>query len=510
MTRDEFTLRWRAADSWMLVVLPAARAAGAPPDPAPASGAAPAEPCERLVADGVGAARANDLDRAERSLSAALACPGAAAARELAGVRLLQRRWPEVAALARGAVAADPGDAYAWKLLGTSLFVQDERDAALDAWNRAGEPRLDVVRIDGLDRTRHRVVERLVGTRRGGVLTSDALTRARRRLADLPSALATRLDYAPAPGGLAELRGAVVERPVVPASWLALAAMGVTALGTRELRGTMASPSGGGERIAAAWRFWPHRPRVAVGVAAPAPWGGVWSLDADRERQPFIDPRLADAERTTVRAAVGDWATGAIRWGLHGGVEERANERGLLLGGAGEVSSTRARASLWVDATRWTGQLDFAAANAGLRLRSRAERTGTVLLGALSMHGVTRRTPLDAWPAGDTGHARPTLLRAHPVLRDGRLDGDRLGRGLAAMTAEVQQWLPPRGVLRLAPAAFVDAARTGHRVTGPARSDVDVGVGLRVGFVGVPGILRVDAAKGLRDGATALTVTYDP
>ena len=109
MRRDEFAKRWKAAESWMLVILPGASnalaagtgAAGRPE----AVGAG--ESCEQRIGAGVKAAQANDFDAAERALTAALACPGPAASRELAGVRLLQRRWPEVSELA-SRLAAQP------------------------------------------------------------------------------------------------------------------------------------------------------------------------------------------------------------------------------------------------------------------------------------------------------------------------------------------------------------------------------------------------------------------
>ena len=74
---------------------------------------------------------------------------------------------PEASDLASAATAADGQDVYAWKLLATSRFVEGDRMGALAAWNRVGEPRLDLVRIDGLTRTRHRVVERLLSVDTG-------------------------------------------------------------------------------------------------------------------------------------------------------------------------------------------------------------------------------------------------------------------------------------------------------------------------------------------------------
>ena len=108
--------------------------------------------------------------------------------RELAGLRLLQRRWSEVSDLAAAAVSEDPTDDHAWRLLATSRFVQDDRSGALEAWNHVDEPRVDLVRVDGLVRTRQRVVEDLLPIARNDVLTSERLTRGARQLRELPSA----------------------------------------------------------------------------------------------------------------------------------------------------------------------------------------------------------------------------------------------------------------------------------------------------------------------------------
>ena len=56
------------------------------------------------------------------------------------------------------------------KLLATARFVEGDPIGALDAWNQAGEPRVDLVQIDGLQRTRHRVVEGLLAVEQGQVL----------------------------------------------------------------------------------------------------------------------------------------------------------------------------------------------------------------------------------------------------------------------------------------------------------------------------------------------------
>ena len=297
MGREEFARRWEAAGRWMAVVVPGAADRAAPP---PAVSAVPldAGSCEALVADGVRRAQANDLDAAERSLTAALSCGGAAAMRELAGVRLLQRRWADVESLATTAVRVEPQDKYGWQLLGTSRFVQNDSMGALVAWNQAGEPRIDLVQVAGLTRTRQRVVERLVNASPGDLLTPASFLLARRRLADLPSAVSAQLGYVPVPSALVELRATVNERPIVPSDVWSYAALGATAAARREIALSTGSLTGGGERLTVSWRFWPERPRVGMSLDAPAPWGGVWGVRAFSEQQPFDDPSLPRAERT--------------------------------------------------------------------------------------------------------------------------------------------------------------------------------------------------------------------
>ncbi|MGH9256088.1 MAG: C39 family peptidase [Vicinamibacterales bacterium] len=520
MSTREFERRWRAARRWMAVVVPGKTSAEAPTDPKggtaealPAASLPPlsiqASGCEQAVAQGVRHAQSNELDAAERILAAAVGCPSAA--RELAGLRVLQKRWVEAEDLASTAVATDGQDAYAWRVLATSRFVQNDRLGALLAWNRAGEPLLDLVRVEGLTHTRHRVVEQLVGAPAGEVLTAGRFVRARRRLASLPSATSTRLDYLPVPKGLAELRAVVAERPLVPTGRLSLAAAGLVAATMRELRVATGALSGGGEEVSAAWRFWPGRMRVGAGVRAPAPWGGVWSIDAFSERQPFTAPELPAADRVGADVGVSDWLTGHLRWTVTAGLDAWAPEAARArVGGRVQFASLDDRLDAAFGVASWPGTDGFATVDAGIRARSTTTRRGVVMLGSANLQLATDLTPLDLWWAGDTGHARSAFLRAHPLLDKGRLRIDRLGRALGQASLEWQRWWPLVGPVSAAAAMFGDVARTGGRRDGPPRGDVDVGLGVRLAVAGISGAFSVDVAKGLADGATAFSVAYQP
>jgi len=224
MEREQFARRWSRADRWMAVVTPI-ESSRSPEPPAPVA-ATEGSSCADLIASGVQRAQAGQFDEAERRLTSALSCGGAAPVRELAGLRLLQRRWLEVGELATAALAVDPMDEYAWQLLATSRFVQNDPDGALEAWNRIEQPRVDLVAVAGLTHTRQRVVERLLAVPSQALLTPRLFDLSARRLKELPSAIGTRIDFVPR-SGVAELRAHVVERPLIPSDPWSYAALGL-------------------------------------------------------------------------------------------------------------------------------------------------------------------------------------------------------------------------------------------------------------------------------------------
>jgi hypothetical protein len=509
MSRDEFDRRWSAADYWMALVVPAA-AGAEPPNPVSSSAVADA-PCDALIADGVRLAQRNDLDGAERQLTGALACGGSAPLRELAGVRLLQRRWGEVSDLASAAVAEDPSDAHAWRLLATSRFIDNDRSGALHAWNRVGEPRVDLIRVDGLVRTRQRIVEELLPVGRSDLLTWPLFVRARRQLRELPSAASAELTFVPVPSGLVELRATVAERSVVPADRASLVAIGLIAALKREVEVSSGALTGGGEGITIGWRFWPGRPRVSAAFAAPAPWGGLWGVDAFTERQPFTTDALPTSHRRGAHASMSKWIAPRVRASLRGGVERWDSiETFGTLGTSLRMLSVGERLDSHIELSGWTASSSFGTMDVGATVRSSTDRRGQVFVGRAGLGLASLRTPADVWFAGDTGRARSVLLRAHPLMTDGQMRVDRIGRQMVYASGETQRWWTGSAGFRIGAAAFVDVARVDRRAEPLARTDVDVGIGARLGVPGVSGTVRIDVAKGLRDGATALSFVYDP
>lgn len=505
----EFDKRWSATGRWMLVVTPAPSDAASGAADAPAAPAlAPSTPCEQQVAEGVRQAQDHDLETAERTLASVISCPGGAAFRELAGIRVLQRRWGEAADLASAALARDPSDEYASKLLATALFVEDDTLGALDAWNQAHEPRIDLIRVNGLTRTRQEVVERVIGLHTGGTLTRGALQRGRRRLRELPAAPGA-LDYVPRPSGLAEVRANVTDQPLVPHSAFELAVLAVATSVTQEVVTAVSSPTGGGEQIRLDWRFWAHRPLYQLAIAAPAPWRGNWTLGVSRERQPFT-ALYAPALHDSLQLDVADWASGIARWQLGAGLDRWDHARtfgrasaGVRLASPGDRVDARAQLRAW-----FGGGSEFARTDLRIVARSSAQMNGIVLVVDGGVAVVDGSAPPDLLVAGDTGRARPLLLRAHPILGEGAaFRTDRLGRVFFHESTEIQRWWAA-GPFRAGVATFVDTGRTARRPLGDPFSDVDVGFGLRGGHPGRATSVRLDFAHGLRDGNTVLSATY--
>lgn len=524
MAAAEFDRRWRAADRWALIVLPpsqnptvlppsqksaesAVSRDGGRPDESWDGGSEGGRDCDGLVRRGVALAQKDDLAGAERSLTdAAYRCGGPAAYRELAGVRLLQRRWAEVSDLAEEALRADPRDAYAARLLAAGRMNEHDLEGALAAWNVANEPLIDLVTIDGLQRTRVPVVERYIGLPPRSLLTPALLRRAQMRLRDLPSSLSGTIGFAPVTDRTTELRVTVLERSMLPRSAIDYAAMAAKGAVQREVAIPIASISGGGELLSVAWRFWPERPRYSVTASAPFAIGNI-SASAYQERQPFSTAAAA-SNRAGGSVALSQWRTDRVRWtGRIGADRWRGGGTFGALGA--DVRLQFAHVMVNGGITAWTRpSRAFGAGGARIEWRSSQALSGTVLLATAGMETVSRQAPLDLWAAGDTGHARDSLLRAHPVLDGARLRVDRLGRSFSAASFEARRWTQPATVLHVAIAGFLDLGRTGGRIAGRPLADADVGAGLRVAIPGAAGIFQLNAARGLRDRGHAISLLW--
>ena len=523
----DFEKAWQAAGFWSLVILPP------PLGPGPAGRRRDALP---LVRDGLGASPATDicearlnlaldeirrrgLDQADALLGAVGAeCPRSAGPiRELSGVRFAQRRWSDAATLAREALERDPHDEYALDVLGSSLFMQEDGVGALRAWNQIGKPRVNRVHIEGLHNIRYQTIAELMAIQPNMLLTAELYDRARRRLSELPDHASTRLAVKPETDGFATVDVVVVELAAVPRGVVEWAGLAARTAANQEIDVSVPGISGQGEVWSAGWRWWSHRPGVSLGLATPrvGRLPGVWRFDASWQSDTYRGAESSPIVETRTHGGltISDWLSGGMRYAVSTGLDAWSGGRkAASIGGALEHAAFSDRLSLSIDATQWaplTGGTAFRTAGARAIARSSSHTDGWVLRGAIGIDRASDEAPFAVWPGAGEGQVRAPLLRAHPLLSDGVVDltgSSAFGRTLAFGSAEVQRWLPRPSIVRLGIAGFADLARASRQAAaGATPVQMDIGAGLRIKIPGTPGVLRGDFARGLRDGANALT-----
>ena len=527
----DFDRIWRASGNWGLVILPPPAALFPDSSFSPsvrASGSQPESHCDTMLAaalDDIRSSGDNAFERADNVLDRVRqACPQSAGPlRELAGVRFAQRRWRDAVALARAALIREPTDAYALDVLGSSLFMQDDPVGALRAWNRIDRPRVNLVRITGVRHTRHQTVAETLGIQPNMLLTSDLFERARRRLEALPDRSTVRLALRPEADGFASIDVVVIERSGVPRSTADWTAVGARALALQSVAVTVPGGTGQGELWSAEWRFWQNRPRLGMAFETSRPGGlpGLWRVDASWERENFASSGTATAAAITESRlhgalTVSDWLTARLRYSISGGFDSwNGNRKAAVVGAAIEQHLFGDRASIEVHANDWIpagGSEGFQSAGGRLHIRSSAAPRGWVALATAGADRVTSAAPLGLWPGAGDGQTRAPLLRAHPLTENGVIalgSASAFGRSLVYGSAEAQRWFDRPWLAHFGIAGFVDIARASRRESGDMSPiHVDVGTGIRVRIPGMAGALRIDGARGLRDGASAFTVGW--
>jgi len=540
---DKFQAAWAATGRWSLLVLPDTL------DTHAQSGVVDrdslAVEIERegfgtyasLVAEGVRFGRAHDLTAAEIRLQAAMALwPDSASAWcELAGIRFRQKQWSSAAVLARHASRLDPDDVHTWQLLGASYFLDDQPDKALSAWNRVGEPHLDLINIEGLKRTRHAVVSNRLGFETGSLVTAASFQLANRRLSDFPAFASYRLGYRPLPGGIVEVDAVVLERPLFLHGPADAGILAVRTFIEKELAISLASPVGGGALWSISWRWEVNRPRIRVAVSGPGVAGlpGIFSVEGFREEQTYDIDRVAtntsigrtipqgtvlasDGTVREVRRRAGvlwrEWLHANLLCETDLGFEQWENLAGRFFsaGLALDYRPFHNDISLRLQVTRWfamNGGRSFAVGTADAVWRFAVPGIQhTVAEARVGYRASGAEAPPALWPGTGTGRGRADLLRAHPLLAHGIVSGPAFGRSLwsAGLEFDYRPW--HFGFFRAGLACFIDVAWSDGNPIVPTK--VDAGLGFRLVGLGADGELALDVARGLTDGAAAFSLVW--
>ena len=528
---NDFDRAWSAAGRWAVLILPpispahiAPPAARAPAASMPAAAIERPSTCTALVDAAVAVAITGDIASAERGLVAATTlCPSdPAPLRELAGLRFAQSRWREAATVGAQAAQLAPTDTYTWQLVASSHYMAGDRTRALDAWNRVGEPLIDLITIHGLDRTPQPVAMHAAGLEPRHTLTAERLALARRRLRALPIAEYATINYElldtpPSTPRRATLNIDVRERARFPTGWRALAAIGARAATRREVRVDSGGWLGVGDASHVTWRWMAHRPHVEAVVALPSPGSlpGTLSLAVMGDHQSYATSNGPISEsRRGVDVSVGDWVTSARRWRGSVGLDVFNSRDHVTVGGIIEQRVQQDHVLMSVEAHQWwslSSSRAFSSLTTHASWRSTPSDAGVAAV-MIDLTGSTASAsaPLALWSGAGTTNTRGALLRAHRLWNDGIITSPAFGRSLFSASIEYTKTITRRGPGALAAAAFVDSARAWRRVTTshPSTLLVDAGIGLRVNGPAHRGMLRVDLAHGLRGGGTSLSAGW--
>ena len=508
LTAEAFDTKWAPAGRWMLLVVPAGASSAQPSGVAPAVPAVsvPTKATPGPIDRAVESASAGRLDAAEATLvEAARTNPDDARVwRELAGIRFLERQWARAEELAVRSAMLDGSDHATWRLVGASRYMLGDRVGALDAFNRAGEPAIDRVLVEGSVMTPDPVVIASTGLQPGRLLTGADFARATRRLGALPIASQSALRFEPAAEGTMTVHASIVERPLLPSGWLNWTVVGARAALTKTLVVEVAGPARSGEVWRGEWRWADGWRRVAFALSTPAPGGapGVVTLGGRWEEQAFDTGLQTPVTETRRRVEVGlsDWASEHLRWGTAVAFDRFDEAAYVAVSGSVDRRWFDDRASLGIALEQWIGRRQpFGRATAALALRSSAEPV-PALSARAGVGFVTTGTPLAVWPTAGVGSDHLATLRAHPRLRDASVPETMMGRRLLFGSFELARPLASVGTGQVWWASFVDAARIADRQSGAgAVTHVDIGIGLRVRVPGVDGTIALNAAYGIRD-----------
>lgn len=488
MDRAAFLDRWAPSSYWTLVAAPGttapAQADGAPGDTLARAGAEPRKGGEARTEAGE-RAEAEELaegeQRAEGALPRALD-DGMAALRAGRPAAAADR----VAAYLETAPPDDPHHELAWQMLASARYLAGDRAGALAAWNRIGEPPVDLVRVRGLPGLRHPAAVELTGLGVREPLTAGGLRLAGRRLGQVPAVRRARVEYRPLRDGSVHVDAYVLERRRAPFGALDLTALGLGALVNRRAAMAFGPLLGVGERwrIRGAWRDAQRLAEGAVAVPSP-PLGAVVTLRAGWTEERFDTAAAATAAgahtRTWGTATARRWLTAGTRVGVTAGVERWDDGPRLARGGLSMLRTLADdRVRVGADLDGWVGPPGrFARGRAAARARAEAGSLAwtVVVGGSLASNG----SPPTLWDGAGTGQLRAPLLRGHPLVRDGRITG-ALGRGLLHATL-AWEWFTDVGPGRAALGLFVDGTRVwaplAGRDDGP-RDHLDPGVQLSV------------------------------
>lgn len=490
---------------------------------------------DALVGAGVALGRLGRLEESAARLGAAIECDPqrSEAWTERGGARFLQKRYEQAIRDLRSALSRRD-DAYARELLASALFLVGRTEEALSHWNRIDRPRLRMIDIQGLARTRPALVREAIRLKEGELLDAEGYAETRIRLKELGVFSRTSLRVLPVGEGLADVQVVLSERSGLAESPAELVAETGVGLVSERLQLRYVNLFGRAVTVSGRYRWQPTRPELALFVEWAQPLGldGKLRLVSRRGRQRYalgepLDRRIRGVDLAFRRPTRRRW-TAEVGLALASRSYSRSHSDNLS---GTETLGYIAASGPLLDRHRHRiegrAKLGRAVASGGGYTSGEVElsykgqwgsadepRDGrSVLAVRLQGAGLTRGAPFDAWLAPGGSPDMDWPLRAHRQARDGILGFMPLARSLALSNIEWRQRLLTAKPVEAGVVIFCDAAwLPGSWYVDPSvrgrRSYLDGGIGLRLG-VSSSTLVRCDVGFGLVDRAHAIFLGLD-
>jgi tetratricopeptide (TPR) repeat protein len=431
MSRTEFEQSWQATDNWALLAVPELDLASA-------------------------AFRAENLSETREHLNSAL--------------------------------RVDPADAHANEFLATVYFLQNNTEAALKYWNRAGKPQIENIRIDPPLRTDPILLDHAFAFSRGSVLNLSDFQKTQARLNALGVFSRHRMDLSPAAvdGFEVTLRAAERSGPNIW-SW-------GRGLPFQSVNPEFSNIGGKAINVGSTLRWDPNKRRAHVFLEMPLEgdpgWGLRLSVDGRDENWTsavggfHMRKILAAAEIHAVPSGSWSWTSG-------GSVSRRhfsnSFSNGMGLKYSGSVTRTFLR-----DPSRHVNLTSAIAIEAGKVWGAQPARFGKVVNStSFRWRAVTSEVrlgtgfgdvPFDERFVIGLDRDSELWLRGHAATVDGRKNASNTSRSFVLTNSDFQKTVLNTAWFQISAGPFLDTAKSSISPSWVADTGVEVRLNILESF----------------------------
>jgi len=426
---------------------------------------------------------------------------------DLASTAFREQNLSEARQHLASALKVNPSDAYTNEFLATVHFLEDNTEAAVKYWNRAGKPAIENIRIDPPLRTDPVILDRAFAFSRGDVLRLNDFEKTQARLNALGVFSRYRMELTPVGDDSFDLTFRAAERSGPNAwSWL-------RGLPFQTVHPEFSNIGGKALNVETAVRWDSNKRRAFASIEMPLKGDPEWNVRATldgRDENWTNDEAGFRMKKIEAAAELRAVPGGRWRWSMGTALSTRrfsnSHPAGVQLKQFASVTRTLLRdparhfnldstiavetAKLWATQPARFGKvvnhtlLRWGPVTSAVRLGT---AIGQIPFDERFMIGLERDT--DLW------------LRAHAATVEGRKNAANTSRAFVLTNFDYQKPILKTAWFQVSSGPFLDSAKSSIS----SRWLVDTGVEVRFGLLGSFGI-SVSYGKSLTDSRRSLFV----